>query len=100
MKILIADPSSALCEALEEQLKQNHEVMCCSNGRDVFPLIAQHHPQLLILGLELPGIDGLTILQTMHSSRSCSKALTDIGKQKKRSCLFDETTPFLSVNQI
>ena len=68
MKILIADPSSALCEALEEQLKQNHEVMCCSNGRDVFPLIAQHHPQLLILGLELPGIDGLTILQTMHSS--------------------------------
>ena len=68
MNILIADPSSVLCEALAEQLKFGHSVMCCNDGRDVIPMITQHRPQLLVLGMELPNLDGLTILQTIRSS--------------------------------
>lgn len=68
MKILIADPSSVLCEALKEQLKCNHSVVCCNDGQDVIPMIAEHRPQLLVLGLELPNMDGLTILRTVRSA--------------------------------
>ena len=68
MKILLADSSEVWCDALEDQLKSNYDVIRCADGREVLPLLSEHGPELLVLGLDLPYMDGLTILQLIHSS--------------------------------
>ena len=65
-KLLIADSSEAFVDALREQLQDDFEIMCCSDGRDVVPLLCSYSPDLLLLDLMLPGCDGITILEALH----------------------------------
>lgn len=68
MKILLADPSEIWCDALEDQLRTDYAVLRCTDGAEVLPMLAAHRPDLLVLGLELPHVDGLTLLQMIRSS--------------------------------
>ena len=52
MKILLADPSEAWCDALEDQLKSNYEVVRCADGREVLRLLYENSPDLLVQGLD------------------------------------------------
>lgn len=76
MKILLADSSKSWCDALEEQLKSHYTVLRCEDGREVLPLLREHNPELLLLGLDLPYMDGLTLLQLIHSSGIQVRILT------------------------
>lgn len=68
MKILIADPSEIWCDALEDHLKSDYTVLRCTDGADVLPMLTEHRPDLLVLDLELPHVDGLTLLQMIRAS--------------------------------
>lgn len=68
MKILLADPSEVWCDALEEQLKSHYTVLRCNDGREVLQNLTEHRPELLVLGLDMPYVDGLTLLQLIHTS--------------------------------
>ena len=68
MKILLADPSEIWCDALEDQLKSSYTVLRCDDGAEVLPMLAEHRPDLLVLNLELPHVDGLTLLQMIRAS--------------------------------
>lgn len=76
MKILLADPSEIWCDALEDQLKGHYTVLRCNDGRDVLQLLTEHKPDLLVLGLDLPYVDGLTLLQLIHASGIRVRILT------------------------
>lgn len=76
MKILLADPLESWCDALEEQLKSHYTVIRCNDGREVLPMLAEHRPELLVLGMDLPYMDGLTLLQLIHSSGIQVRILT------------------------
>lgn len=67
MKILLADPSEIWCDALEDQLKSSYTVLRCTDGAEVLPMLTEHRPDLLVLSLELPHVDGLTLLQMIHA---------------------------------
>lgn len=64
-KLLIADSSDAFMGALCEQLRDMFEISCCSDGRDVIPMLHSVCPDILLLDLMLPGCDGLTILESI-----------------------------------
>ena len=66
VKIMLADTSEAWMDALEDQLKCRHEVRRCCNGTDVIPLLLEYQPDLLVLELMMPGMDGLTILRAIR----------------------------------
>lgn len=68
MKILLADPSEIWTDALYEQLKDRNEVWQCTDGADVIPMLLNYQPDLLLLGMELPHVDGLTLMRAIHSS--------------------------------
>lgn len=68
MKILLADSSEIWMDALNEQLKGHNEVWQCTDGAEVIPMLIQHRPELLVLGMDLPHIDGLSLLRMIHSS--------------------------------
>ena len=69
MKILVVeddrDMSKALMRALE---KRGYGVTACFDGLAAFQLIKQQQHDLILLDLNIPGEDGLHLLQRMRSS--------------------------------
>lgn len=67
-KILIAVESEILSRQLQEQLSGPHCVFVCHNGPDAAEFLREQSPDVLLLDLRLPGIDGVTLLQAARDS--------------------------------
>lgn len=66
MKILIADQRPLLIKALADQFGKQHEIKIVSSGEKVLPLLKRLKPDLLLLDMELPNMDGLSILRAIR----------------------------------
>lgn len=64
-KILIADPAEEFCQALSHALSPGFRVICCPRGDEIPALLASEKPDLLILELSLPGLDGISLLEQL-----------------------------------
>ena len=64
--ILIVEPSEILRSELEKELQKDYQIYSCTQGDEGLSLVAQHHPDGLILNLILQGIDGLYFLEYME----------------------------------
>ncbi|MCW9048615.1 MAG: response regulator [Gammaproteobacteria bacterium] len=61
-KILIVDDDKALCELLQRYLSDNgYTTQSANDGIEMFQLLEQSTPDIIILDLMLPGEDGLTL---------------------------------------
>ena len=67
-KILIADYSEVLVQALTERLNDEFEIRSCSNGREALTQIWEFRPDLLILNVILSEIDGVQVLKLVRAS--------------------------------
>ena len=63
LKLLIADSTEAFRLALADNLRDLYQVQVCQEGHETLEMILSFHPDLLVLDLMLPGLDGITILQ-------------------------------------
>ena len=77
LKILIADDEVIERKVLEKKLKKYYSDSCtilvAQNGRQALEIYTREHPQVLILDIEMPGINGLEAAKEIRrSSRSCS----------------------------
>lgn len=66
-KVLIADGSEEFLHALTEALRGIYHVKSCRSGNDALELIMNFNPDILILDLMLPGMDGLSLLQYIET---------------------------------
>ena len=71
-RILIADDSPAVRKALVRLLQQNHSVIEAEDGQVAFASAVELRPDLIILDLAMPVMDGLT------AARKISSVLPDI----------------------
>ena len=63
-KILIVDDDKDLCFNLTSILKEEgHEVIAASNGIKALNALAKSAPDLVLLDMKLPGMDGVELLQ-------------------------------------
>lgn len=62
-KLLIAESDSALREALEKACARNCHVCSCEDGSQARALLQSFHPDILLIDLLLPQVDGLTLLR-------------------------------------
>ncbi len=61
-RILICDDSAANRELMTEMLTQaGHTVFEVSDGESVLPALVEHDPDLVVLDIRLPGVDGFTV---------------------------------------
>lgn len=58
------DGREALCQFLE---RSGHEVECVGNGREALVTILGRSPDLIILDLFMPEMDGLSLLEVLRS---------------------------------
>ncbi len=67
-KILLVDDEEIFCNLLQGMLSgHGHEVLIACNGRDALKLFRQHHPQITLLDLRMPEMDGLEVLRQIHT---------------------------------
>lgn len=96
-KILIADDEQDILDVLEKKLKQNnYEVLALSKGAEVTKKAVEFKPDLFILDIVMPDMDGYTIGLNLRSEESfrvtpiiymTGKELATVGIQKRLSGL-------------
>ena len=77
LKILIADDEVIERLVLEKKLKkyykEEHLILVAQNGRQVLEIYEREHPQILILDIEMPGINGLQAAQEIRKKdKACN----------------------------
>ena len=63
LKLLIADATEEFRLALTRQVTGIYLVRCCADGREALEMINSFKPDILVLDLMLPRLDGISLLQ-------------------------------------
>lgn len=63
-KLLVADASVSICASLGNVLGGAYELRVCHDGLEAQALLNSFQPDILVIDLALPGLDGLTVLKT------------------------------------
>jgi DNA-binding response OmpR family regulator len=79
--VLIVEDDSALLHFLEQGLKlDGHEVTVAVDGESALACAAKVHPELMILDLGLPGMDGMEVLAAMRQQFNSTSVLVLTGR--------------------
>lgn len=66
-RILVVDDEESVCWALERALtREGHRVAVASSAEEAFDLAARQSPEVVILDIRLPGMDGLTAMSRLR----------------------------------
>ena len=69
--ILIIEDNPAIVELVKVNLQlQGHQVLCAYHGTEGYAMALQHLPQLVILDLMMPEVDGYTVCQRLRQQPS------------------------------
>lgn len=66
-KLLIADSSDELRQILFDHLSHTYHIKTCGDGTEALELARSFRPDILLVDLMLPGLDGLTLLQRIQN---------------------------------
>ena len=69
MHLLVIEDERALCETIVRDLRRlAYSVDFCHDGEDALELLYTEHYDLVLLDLNLPGKDGMTVLRTLRQT--------------------------------
>lgn len=66
-KLLIADQSEEFQQALQKCLHEDFDIKLCCEGYETLRVLESFQPDLLVMDMLLPGLDGLSILKELKS---------------------------------
>jgi len=76
MKIFLLEDEIMLNESIEEYLNAiGHQVVSCIDGKEAMEILQEQSFDLLILDINVPGIDGLTLLERLHTLKIHTPAI-------------------------
>jgi len=68
-KVLVVDDEESVRELIELYLtKEGFDVILAKDGREALRLNGEHHPDLIVLDLMLPGLDGWEVCKQIRSA--------------------------------
>lgn len=75
LKLLIADGNEEFAMALEEGLQGAYHVRTCRDGKKALALLKSYNPDVFVLDLMLPELDGISLLQSAVQEGICPMVL-------------------------
>jgi DNA-binding response OmpR family regulator len=85
-QVLVVDDDLTVRDVVRRYLElAGHEVALADNGEDALAWIAEHKPDLVVLDLMLPGIDGLEVCRRLRQTSAVPVVmLTALGEEENR----------------
>lgn len=74
-KVLIADTAVEFCQVLAQTLEGSFALRICHNGLEAEELLQFYRPDVLVMDLALPGLDGIALLQRIQAMSHRPKIL-------------------------
>lgn len=74
-KLLIANYHTAFCQRASLLLQDYAQVACCHSGTQTLAMIDSFHPDILLLDLMLPELDGLAVLHQIAARTTQPKTI-------------------------
>lgn len=68
LRVLVAEEDEEFCKALAEQMQGLYQVRSCREGNEALAMLRTFKPDVLVLDLMLPGLDGISLLQDAVAS--------------------------------
>ena len=88
LKILVADDEASLRELFRLELPaMGHTVTVCSDGLSAIEALKKDRFDVLLLDLDMPGANGLEVIQAAHTSNPTAKAVILTGKGSLESAM-------------
>ena len=76
MRLLIVEDEKELCDTISKSLYESgYEVDTCYDGDEAFDYILTEEYDLIVLDLNLPGMDGMDILRELRKENEETKVL-------------------------
>jgi len=70
-KVLVVDDNRASRDLIRAILKPVRcEIVEASHGQQALDLIQQEHPDLVLLDIDMPGMDGITVVKRIRENQS------------------------------
>jgi two-component system response regulator (stage 0 sporulation protein A) len=72
VKVLIADSDKDFCALLQDALRkqENIEILVADDGKKTLDIIESQNPDVVVMDLVLPGLDGLTVVRKVEEGKS------------------------------
>jgi DNA-binding NarL/FixJ family response regulator len=86
IRIVIADDHPIFRDGLRKLLTLEDDfrvVAEAKDGKEVLEVLEEHQPDILLLDLKMPGLDGLTALQKLQNSRTKTKVIVLTASEDK-----------------
>ena len=85
-RVLVVDDDLTVRDVVRRYLERaGHQVTLADNGEDALAWIARHEPDLVVLDLMLPGIDGLEVCRRLRQTSAVPVVmLTALGEEENR----------------
>ena len=67
--ILIVDDEQEIVQLIQLYLvREGYKIISANNGQDVFGIVREHKPDLIILDILLPGLDGIEVCRQLRKT--------------------------------
>ncbi|CRK61429.1 Phosphate regulon transcriptional regulatory protein PhoB (SphR) [Alloactinosynnema sp. L-07] len=85
-RVLVVDDDHTVSDVVRRYLERDgHQVSLADNGEDALRWIAENEPDLVVLDLMLPGIDGLEVCRRLRQRSAIPVVmLTALGEEENR----------------
>lgn len=64
--ILVVDDDPVIVDLISSLLEEDYSVLAAYDGRDALQLLKKQRPDLLLLDLMMPGVDGFTVARQVR----------------------------------
>ena len=76
MKLVIVDDEVEICDFLKSFFEErNYEVKVASSGEAALNLVEQFKPQIVLLDIKMPGMDGIQVLGALKNKFPRTKVI-------------------------
>jgi len=86
IRVMVADDHPIVREGIRKllELEEDIEVVAeASDGREVLETVKETKPDIVLLDLKMPGLDGLSVLQTLQHLKTGSKTIVLTASEDK-----------------